>query len=110
MGGGHVFHPTTADNFTASDETMTKLALENMWWQWHAAPGSMETKERGRYTWQGTNQKGMGWLQESINQYNELFKETVLNYKESWAIEVEMDVVELLKEGQYQNASLDEIQ
>ena len=73
-----MFHPTTADNFTASDETMTKLALENMWRQWHAAPGSMETKERGRYTWQGTNQKGMGWLQESINQYNELFKETVL--------------------------------
>jgi hypothetical protein len=48
-------------NFTASNETMTKLALENMWQQWHAAPGSMETKQRGRYTWQGTNQKGMGW-------------------------------------------------
>jgi hypothetical protein len=43
----------------------------------------METKKRGRYTWQGTNQKGMGWLQEGIDQgidqYNELFKETVLN-------------------------------
>jgi hypothetical protein len=84
-------------NFTASDETMTKLALENMWWQWHAAPGSMETKERGRYTWQGTNQKGMGWSQEGIDQYNELFKETVL------------DVVESLKERHYRNASLEEI-
>jgi hypothetical protein len=67
--------------FMASDETMTKLVLENMWWQWHAAPGSMETKERGRYTQQGTNQKGMGWSQEGINWYNELFKETVLNQK-----------------------------
>jgi hypothetical protein len=38
-------------NFMASDETMTKLALENMWRQWHTAPGSMEMKERGRYTW-----------------------------------------------------------
>jgi hypothetical protein len=66
-------------NFTTSDETMTKLALENMWQQWHAAPRSIETKERGRYTWQDTNQKGMGWSQEGINQYNELFKETVLN-------------------------------
>jgi hypothetical protein len=85
-------------NFTASDETMTNLALENMWWQWHAAPGSMETKERGRYTQQGTNQKGMGRSQEGINQYNELFKETVLNQKESWANDFEMDVVESLKE------------
>jgi hypothetical protein len=42
--------PLQQTNFTASDETMTKLALENMWRQWHAAPGSMETKERGRYT------------------------------------------------------------
>jgi hypothetical protein len=104
MGGRHVFHPTTAD------ETMTKLALENMWWQWHAAPGSMETKERGRYTWQGTNQKGMGWLQEGIDWYNKLFKEAALNQKESQAIEFEMDVVESLKERHYQNASLDEIQ
>ena len=71
--------PLQQTNFMASDETMTKLALENMWRQWHAAPGSMETKERGRYTWQGTNQKGMGWLQEGIDWYNELFKETVLN-------------------------------
>jgi hypothetical protein len=47
----------------------------------------METKERGRYTWQGTNQKGMGWSQERIDGYNELFKETVLNQKESWAID-----------------------
>jgi hypothetical protein len=43
----------------ASDEIMTKLAIENMWRQWHAAPGSMETKERGRYKQQGTNQKGI---------------------------------------------------
>ena len=91
--------PLQQTNFTASDETMTKLALENMWRQWHAAPGSMETKDRGRYTWQGTtNQKGMGWLQEGINWYNELFKETVLNQKESWVIDFEMDVVESLKE------------
>ncbi len=66
-------------NFMASDETMTKLARENIWWQWHAAPGSMETKERGRYTQQGTNQKGMVWSHEGIDWYNELFKETVLN-------------------------------
>jgi hypothetical protein len=39
----------------------------------------METKQRGRYTWQGTKQKGMGWSQEGIDWYNELFKETVLN-------------------------------
>jgi hypothetical protein len=88
---------------------MTKLALENMWRQWHAAPGSMETKERGRYTLQGTNQKGMGWLQVGIDRYNELFKETVLNRKESWANDFEMDVVESLKERHYQNASLEEI-
>jgi hypothetical protein len=56
---------------------MTKLALKNMWQQWHAAPGSMETQERGRYTWQGTNQKGMGWSQEGIDWYNELFKESL---------------------------------
>jgi hypothetical protein len=31
-------------NFMASDETMTKLALENMWWQWHAALGSMKQR------------------------------------------------------------------
>jgi hypothetical protein len=69
----------------------------------------METKERGRYTWQGTNQKGMGWSQEGIDQYNELFKETVLNRKESWANDFEMDVVESLKEQHYRNASLEEI-
>ncbi len=92
-----MFHPTIA-NFMASDETMTKLALENIWWQWHAAPGSMETKERDRYTQQGTNQKGMGLSQEGINWYNEVFKETVLNQKESWVIEFKMDVVESLKE------------
>jgi hypothetical protein len=90
--------PLWQTNFTASDETMTKLALENMWPQWHTAPGSMETKERGRYTRQGTNQKEMGWSQEGINWYNELFKETVLNQKESWAVDFEMDVVESLKE------------
>jgi hypothetical protein len=91
--------PLQQTNFTASDETMTKfLVLEHMWWQWHAAPGSMETKERSRYTWQGTYQKGMGWSQEGFDQYNELFKETVLNQKESWAIEFEMDIVESLKE------------
>jgi hypothetical protein len=90
--------PLQQTNLTASDETMTKLVLENMWWQWHAALGSMETKERGRYTQQGTNQKGMGWLQEGIDQYNELFKEAVLNQKGSWANDFEMDVVESLKE------------
>jgi hypothetical protein len=63
----------------------------------------METKERGRYTWQGTNQKGMGWSQEGINRYNELFKETVLNQKESWANDFEMDVVESLKEQHQQS-------
>jgi hypothetical protein len=26
--------PLQQTNFMASDETMTKLALENMWWQW----------------------------------------------------------------------------
>jgi hypothetical protein len=77
---------------------MTKLALENMWGQWHAALGSMETKERGRYSWQGTNQNGMGWSQEGIDWYNELFKETALNQKESWVIDCEMDVVESLKQ------------
>jgi hypothetical protein len=51
----------------------------------------------------------MGWLQEGIDWYYELFKETVLNHKESWVIEFEMDVVESLKEWHYQNASLDEI-
>jgi hypothetical protein len=50
----------------------------------------METKERGRYTRQGTNQKGMGWSQEGIDRYNELFKEKVLNQKESWANDFEM--------------------
>jgi hypothetical protein len=102
--------PLQQTNFTASDETITKLALENMWRPWHAAPGSMETKERGRYTQQGTNQKGMGWSQEGINRYNELFKARVLNQKESWAIDFEMDVVESLKEQHYRNASLEKIQ
>jgi hypothetical protein len=101
--------PLQQTNFTASDETITKLALENMWRQWHAAPGSMETKERGRYTWQGTNQKGMGWSQEGIDRYNELFKASVLNQKESWAIDFEMDVVESMNEQHYRNASLEEI-
>jgi hypothetical protein len=27
--------PLQQTNFTASDETMTSLALENMWQQWH---------------------------------------------------------------------------
>jgi hypothetical protein len=40
----------------------------------------------------------MGWLQDGIDQYNELFKETVLNQKECWVIDFEMDVVEMLKE------------
>jgi hypothetical protein len=40
----------------------------------------------------------MGWLQEGIDQYNEPFKETLLNQKESWEIEFEMDAVESLKE------------
>jgi hypothetical protein len=40
----------------------------------------------------------MGWSQEGIDWYNELFKETVLNQKESWANDFEMDVVESLKE------------
>jgi hypothetical protein len=90
--------PLQQTNFMASDATMTKVVLENMCRQWHAAPGSMETKDRGRYTQQGTNQKGMGWLQEGIDRYNELFKETVLNGKESWANDFEMDVGESLKE------------
>jgi hypothetical protein len=47
-------------NFIASEEMMMKLALENMWHQWHAEPGSLEMKERGKYTTQGSNQKGMG--------------------------------------------------
>ena len=51
----------------------------------------------------------MGWSQEGIDWYNELFKETVLNQKESWAIDFEMDVVESLKEWHYRNASLEEI-
>jgi hypothetical protein len=75
---------------------MTKPVLESMCLQWHAALGSTETKERGRYTWQGTNQKGMEWLQEGIGWYNELFKETVLN--QNWAIDFDLDVVESLKE------------
>jgi hypothetical protein len=53
--------------------------------------------ERQVYT-AGTNQKGMGWSQEGIDRYNELFKETVLKQKESWANDFEMDVVESLKE------------
>jgi hypothetical protein len=64
--------------------------------------------ERPVYT-AGTNQKGMGWSQEGINWYNELFKETVMNQKESWANDFEMDVVESLKERHYRNTSLEEI-
>jgi hypothetical protein len=48
-------------------------------------------------------------LQEGIDQYNELFKATVLNQKESWASDFEMDVVESLKERHYRNALLEEI-
>jgi hypothetical protein len=70
----------------------------------------METKKRGRYTQQSTNQKGMGWSQEGIDRYNELFKETVLNQKESWANAFEMDVIESLKERHCRNALLEEIQ
>jgi hypothetical protein len=51
----------------------------------------------------------MGWSQEGIDWYNELFKETVLNWKESWANDFEMDVVESLKEWHYRNAPLEEI-
>jgi hypothetical protein len=50
----------------------------------------------------------MGWSQEGNDQNNELFKETVLNRKESWGIKFEMEV-ESLKKRHYQNASLDEI-
>jgi hypothetical protein len=32
--------PLQQTYFMASDETMTKLVLENMWQQWHAAPGA----------------------------------------------------------------------
>jgi hypothetical protein len=102
--------PLQKTNVMASDETMTKLALENMWRQWHAAPGSMEKRrEAGIRTQQGTNQKGMGWSQEGINPYNELFKKTVLNQKESWAIDFVMYMVESLKERHYRNASFEEI-
>jgi hypothetical protein len=40
-----------------------------------------------------------GWSQEGINQYNKLFKATVLPEpkKLSWASDLEMDVVESLK-------------
>jgi hypothetical protein len=38
MGGDMCSIPLQQTNFMASDETMTKLALENMWQQWHAAP------------------------------------------------------------------------
>jgi len=101
--------PIQQTNFTASDETMTKLALENMWRQWHAAPGSVETKERGKFTRQGSNQKGMGWSQEGINRYNELFKETVKNRNQSWAQDFELEVMESLKERHYKLSSMDEI-
>jgi hypothetical protein len=36
----------------------------------------------------------MGWSQEGIDWYNELFKEIVLNQNESWAMEIELDVME----------------
>jgi hypothetical protein len=58
----------------ASDETMTKLALENMWQQWHAAPWKNGNKGK-RLVYR--------WLQKGIDQYNELLKETVLNQNES---------------------------
>jgi hypothetical protein len=48
-------------------------------------------------------------LQEGINQYNELFKATVLNQKESCTSDFEMDVVKSLKERHYRNASLERI-
>jgi hypothetical protein len=41
----------------------------------------------------------MGWSQEGIDWYNELFKETVLNQKESWANDFEIDVVDRVTEG-----------
>jgi hypothetical protein len=61
-------------------------------------PKKYGNKGESRYTRQGTNQKGMGWSQEGIDWYNELFKETVLNQKESWANDFELDVVESLQE------------
>jgi hypothetical protein len=62
-------------------------------------PGKYGNKgERQVYMAGYQPQKGMGWSQEGIDWYNELFKETVLNQKESWANDFEMDVVESLKE------------
>lgn len=101
--------PLQQTNFTASDETMTKLALENMWTQWHATPGTVEAKERGMYTKQGSNQKGMGWSQEGINRYNELFKETVKDRNNTWAVDFEIDVRDSLKERHYKLSSLEQI-
>jgi hypothetical protein len=51
----------------------------------------------------------MGWSQEGIDWYNELFKETVLNQNASCVIDFEMDAVKSLKDQHYQNASLEEI-
>jgi hypothetical protein len=59
-----------------------------------------------RKEWDGHRK---GWSQEGIDWYNELFKEAVLNRKESWANDFGMDVVESLKERHYRNASLEEI-
>jgi hypothetical protein len=53
-----------------------------------------QRREAGIHGRVATNQKRMGWSQEGINWYNELFKATVLNQKESWVINFEMDVVE----------------
>jgi hypothetical protein len=41
----------------------------------------------------------MGWSQEGIDQYNELFKATVLNQKESWVIDFEMERCSRVTEG-----------
>jgi hypothetical protein len=62
--------PLQQTNFMASDETMTKLVLENMWRQWHAAPGSMETKEKAgihgrvptRKEWDGHRKVSIGTM------------------------------------------------
>lgn len=70
-----------------------------MWPQWHAVPGSLETKESGKYTRQGSNQKGTGQLQERIDRYNELFKEMVQNRKKRWALGFEEEVMESLKDA-----------
>jgi hypothetical protein len=40
------------------------------------------------YTRQGSNQKGMGWSQEGIDRYNELFKDMVQNIKRKLGAQV----------------------